>query len=159
MSYIIPLIGYNSPPLSLNQRAHWAKTRSTAQKLAREVIRSANIAMLLYAQAEEGTARLPAGASLFGAGDPPGPAYLILSGQVRVERQRDDDNPAPTVKAAADALVRYGLVSSDDHRVMTRSVLIHAVDKMPPLHFYGRGLRQPARLWLSVDDLTQAGAA
>ena len=46
MSYIIPLIGYNSPPLSLNQRSHWAKTRSTAQKLAGEVIRSANVVKL-----------------------------------------------------------------------------------------------------------------
>lgn len=33
-----------------------------------------------------GVARVPAGTALFHAGDPPGPAYLILSGQVRVER-------------------------------------------------------------------------
>ena len=138
MSYIIPLIGYNSPPLSLNQRAHWAETRSAAQKLAGEVIRSANVV------------KLPKGLER---------VHVTLHWAPAVERQRDDDNPAPTVKAAADALVRYGLVTSDDHRVMTRSVQIHAVDKMPPLHFYGRGLRQPARLWLSVDDLTQAGAA
>ena len=137
MSYIIPLIGYNSPPLSLNQRAHWAKTRSAAQKLAREVIRSANVV------------KLPKGLER---------VHVTLHWAPAVERQRDDANPTPTVKAAADALVRYGLVPSDDHRVMTRSVLIHAVDKMPPLHFYGKGMRQPARLWLSVDNLTQAGA-
>lgn len=108
---------YASPPLSLNDRMHWARTQGIKNQLQSDVI----VLALLK--------KLPKGCAK---------ADITLVWHPSVKRRRDSDNPFPTVKAAVDALVKYGLVADDSSDIVTTRVLIG-------------DLRSPARLLLQIE--------
>lgn len=135
-THVIPLPGYSAPPLSQNRRQHWAAERKIKQQLQGVVLQ--------WAQA----VKLPKGRQQ---------VAVTLHWEPSVERRRDVDNYFDTVKPCIDALVRYGLVSDDDHRIVTPQVKIHPVAALQRLHFIGLARKQPARLWLTVEDLSPSG--
>jgi Holliday junction resolvase RusA-like endonuclease len=133
-TWTIPLPGYTTPPLSQNRRQHWAAERKIKQQLQGVVIQ--------WAQA----VKLPKGRQK---------VTITLHWEPSVERRRDVDNYFDTVKPCVDALVRYGLCADDDHRIVLPQVKIHPVAALPKLHYVGSlRQRQPARLWLTVEDLS-----
>lgn len=90
---------YGKPPLTANQRLHWAvKARLTA-----DVRRDA----MLLAR----SARLPRGVDH---------ATIRLHYVPRDRRRRDADNLVPTLKAACDGLVDAGLTADDTPDQMTK---------------------------------------
>ena len=90
---------YATPPLTANQRLHWAaKARTTA-----DVRRTA----MLLARA----AKLPQGVEH---------VTIELHYTPRDRRRRDADNLVPTLKAACDGLVDAGLVPDDTPDQMTK---------------------------------------
>lgn len=90
---------YATPPLTANQRLHWAvKARTTA-----DVRRTA----MLLARA----AKLPQGVEH---------VTIELHYTPRDRRRRDADNLVPTLKAACDGLVDAGLVPDDTPDLMTK---------------------------------------
>lgn len=92
----IPL-PWKSPPLTLNQRMHWAtKARETAR------IRSI-------------VALLAKGLTI----NPPIEVELVWT--VPDRRRRDVDNPASTVKVCVDALRDAGVIADDHSRIVVRS--------------------------------------
>lgn len=101
---------YAWPPLSLNDRLHWAARRRIAVKFADDVTWLAK------------GARLPTGLDRVG---------IVLHWQVRDKRRRDTDNPMASVKVAVDALTRYGLVPDDDSEHVTSGVVIAYVPARP----------------------------
>ncbi len=134
MTWVIPLPGYTSPPLSLNDRMGWAQARRVRQKFQGDVLlmaRSAGLPLRL------------------------GFVHVKLHWAPAVVRRRDSDNPQASLKAARDALVRYGVVPDDDLGHMSSDVVIEPVCKAAPSLGYctGRGVRihVGARLWLTVE--------
>lgn len=93
----LPIVGYPRPPLTLNQRHHWAAASRLRKQLA------ADLAMQLRA-------------ALRGLGargvTPVPPLTITLEWVVPDRRRRDNDNITPTVKVAADVLC--GLLGIDD---------------------------------------------
>lgn len=110
---------WDRPPLSLNQRLHWARKA--------QISRAVKEAVQLIASAK----RLPRGLEA---------AAITLHWQPTVNRRRDVDNPTPTLKAAVDALVLYGLVADDDSAHVLSGCRIEPVADV-------------ARLWLRIVEL------
>lgn len=100
---------YQRPPLSLNDRMHWAaKARLT--KEIRSYVR------------EFCTYRVPTLER----------AHITLHWVPRDRRRRDTDNPFPTLKAAIDGVKDAGIVPDDDARHVTSSVEIDDPDPLDP---------------------------
>lgn len=87
------VLPYTRPPLSLNQRIHWTKQRITITQIKSD-------ASWLALQA-----KLPKAVPF---------TDIELVYYPPDNRRRDDHNITPTLKAAVDGLVRYGLVADDD---------------------------------------------
>ncbi len=104
---------YSKPPLSMNDRQHWAvKARITAG------VRTS-------------TARLAKAASV-----PTGLPHVTvtLCYRPKSNRKRDADNLVPVLKACCDGLVDHGLTADDTPDLMTKAMpVIHpAVKGQPP---------------------------
>lgn len=101
MTHTIPL-PWLTPPLSANQRMHWAaKARTT-----REVRQTA----CLLARKAPRTDRL----------------VVTLHYRPRVKRRRDTVNLGPLVKVLVDGLIDAGIAPDDDHEhVSTPEPVIH----------------------------------
>lgn len=104
---------YSKPPLSMNDRQHWAaKARITAG------VRTS-------------TARLAKAASV-----PTGlpHATVTLCYRPKANRKRDADNLVPVLKACCDGLVDHGLTADDTPDLMTKAMpVIHpAIKGQPP---------------------------
>lgn len=97
---------WKKPPLTLNQRMHWAKKAQITKMLrdsARYLARN----------------RVPE----LGACD------VTLVWHPRDRRRRDADNPFPTLKALADGLVDAGVVADDTPDLMGKDVRIGPVER------------------------------
>jgi crossover junction endodeoxyribonuclease RusA len=105
------VLPYTKPPLSLNQRLHWA----VKAKLVKEV--------------RTATAQLAKQAQI-----PPLEAVEItLIYTPKTARKRDTDNLFATLKPAVDGLVDAGVIADDNTEIVTKlSVLIAPVSKTAP---------------------------
>jgi len=99
------LLPYPRPPLSLNQRLHWA----AKAKITKQIID--DVTVLAHASS------VPKGLVRVG---------IVLHWSAKTNRRRDTDNPAPTLKAAIDALTRYGLTADDDSTHVTSGTTIES---------------------------------
>jgi crossover junction endodeoxyribonuclease RusA len=108
---------YSSPPLSMNDRTHWR----TQLAIKRQI--DGDVRLLALHK------RLPKGCAK---------ADITLVWHPSVKRRRDTDNPMPTLKAAIDSLVRYGLVADDSSDIVSSGVVIGE-------------LRSPAELILRIE--------
>ncbi len=96
-----------APPLTANQRHHWAKRASITK----------NVRQAAYFLAR----RLPVGQPHI---------TVTLNYQPKDNRRRDADNLVPTLKALCDGLVDAGLVSDDTPDLMTKRMpVIHPAAK------------------------------
>jgi hypothetical protein len=86
---------YDTPPLSLNGRMHWAKER----RIKADLRWTARILALNYG--------IPRGLEH---------VNITLIYVPAVMRRRDEDNMIPTLKPIVDGLVDYGLVPDDTHQ-------------------------------------------
>lgn len=111
---------YPRPPLTLNQRMHWAPKLQIQRQIADDVT------LLAHA------AKLPTGLDR---------VEIVLCWHARLNRRRDTDNPAPTLKAAIDALTRYGLTADDDSEHVTSGVVIESGAPVDALWLSIRELR------------------
>lgn len=101
MTHHIPL-PWTSPPLSANDRMHWAQKA----RITREVRQTA----CLLARKAPRTDRL----------------VVTLHYRPRVTRRRDTVNLGPFIKALVDGLIDAGLAPDDDHgHVSTPEPIIH----------------------------------
>lgn len=92
MTLLVVRLPWLSPPLSLNDRDHWATHAAKVQEVrdaARWVIRAARLP------------RLPA-------------AEIVLCWRVRDFKRRDNDNLVATLKPCIDALVDEGVLADDN---------------------------------------------
>lgn len=89
---------YTRPPLSLNDRGHWAKKARATRDVRRDV------ALVLRA------ARIPAVSRV----------SVQLVYVPRDNRRRDTDNLVATLKAVADAVVDVGVVPDDTPAYMSK---------------------------------------
>lgn len=137
MTYKIPIVGYDTPPLTKNTMPRNPFALAAKQKKIKA-------ATLLACRA----LRLPKGLTRV--------EVLLHYCPRTVQARRDEDGLAPTLSPALDALVDYGMFADDDHRIVRSGQRIEPVDPFTPLHWYGMGGRQPARLWLEVEDLSPA---
>lgn len=130
---IIPVGGsYPSPPLSLNQRLGWQRTNAIKREFASQVRKSC-----LVVRPPRGLTRI----------------MVTLHWAPAIRRDRDDVNPYPTVKAAVDVLVAYGVIDNDTHDKVLHRVRIEDVCKVPPVFLLG-GKPHHTRVWLSIVDLS-----
>ena len=107
-------------PLSLNDRLHWAaKARAT---------KSIRTCVALDAKAQK-----------VGSHDH---VHVQLEWTPRVNRTRDVDNPAPTLKAAVDGIVSAGVIPNDDPKHVT-----HHATVIHPAHAQ-TGTRVRLRVWV-----------
>lgn len=104
MMWTVPL-PYKRPPLSLNDRMHWAQ--------------KAKITKELRLLAKVGARHIP----------DLGKCHVELVWYVNDRRRRDSDNPFPTLKALADGLVDAEVVEDDTHDLMSKTVRIVFVPK------------------------------
>ena len=118
-TYVLDL-PYERPPLTANQRMHWAKKA----RIVSEVRRTA--AWLARSQ------HLPRGVEH---------ALISLVWVPSTQRRRDPSNLMPTQKAIVDGLVDYGLVPDDTPDYVT--------EVMPRIAAVQRGKRR-SRLRLSI---------
>lgn len=96
---------YRRPPLSLNDRMHWAvKARITKDLRRLASVKARHIPDL-------------------------GRCAVELVWYVNDRRARDQDNPYPTLKALCDGLVDAEIVADDTHDLMTKNVRIVYVPK------------------------------
>lgn len=115
---------YSKPPLSMNQRLHWAKRN----QLTQDIRQAAKLLARL--------ARLPKGLEHVDVGLHYAPGD---------NRRRDSDNLTPILKAACDGLVDYGLTEDDTHQQMTKHMaVIHPAMKTPPGP-------NGSRIWLTIE--------
>lgn len=111
MNLIIDL-PYDKPPLSMNDRQHWAmKARITAG------VRRSTKRLAKAAQAPTGLEH----------------AAVTLHYRPRDNRRRDTDNLVPVLKACCDGLVDHGLTTDDTPDLMTKA--------MPVIHESIKGSR------------------
>lgn len=96
---------FEKPPLNANQRLHWAKKA----QLTRE-IRDATRLLAV-------SAKLPKGATHLDV-------EMVVTPKTRA--RRDADNLVPTLKAACDGLVDYGIVPDDTPQWMTKHMPVIA---------------------------------
>jgi crossover junction endodeoxyribonuclease RusA len=95
------------PPLSLNDRTHWARKADLSKQLRQQTH------WLAAAQ------RLPKRVSF---------AEVVLTYHPTTQRRRDTDNLFATLKPCIDGLVDYGLVEDDNNRFMLSSCVIGPVE-------------------------------
>lgn len=96
---------WSSPPLSLNQRLHWAaRARKTAEV--------------------RGAAHVLAKQHRLHVGGPHPHVEVTLHYRPRDNRVRDVDNPIPTLKACCDGLVDAGVVVDDAPTHMTKHMTV-----------------------------------
>lgn len=117
---------YSSPPLSLNSRMHHMKEAAERRQILSDV------GWLARAK------HLPKHLDRI---------HVVLVWRPKQIRRRDSDNPAPTVKACIDALVRYDLVVDDDARHVTHHVEI----REPEAH---RRVPGSHGMWLVIIDMS-----
>lgn len=79
------------------------------------------------------SARLPKGLDL---------VEIILHWQPNTRRQRDTDNPTPTLKALIDGLRDYGLIVDDDSTHVTSRCVIEPIGRF-------------SQTWLTITELTR----
>lgn len=115
---------YTSPPLSQNRRMHHMKEHAERKQILQDV------GWLARAK------KLPTGLSAI---------HVTLLWRPKQIRRRDSDNPAPTIKACIDALVRHGVVPDDSSRYVSSEAQI--VDGRCPA---------PHGLWLVVYETSGA---
>jgi crossover junction endodeoxyribonuclease RusA len=84
---------YINPPLSGNDRMHWAETNTWRQQIKRDVA--------WLARSVDLPKDLPR-------------VVVVLHWQPSLRRRRDSDNLYPTLKPCLDGLVAYGLTADDD---------------------------------------------
>lgn len=104
---------YAKPPLSMNDRQHWAvKARITAG------VRASTARLAKVACVPTGLAH----------------ATVTLCYRPKANRKRDADNLVPVLKACCDGLVDHGLTDDDTPDLMTKAMpAIHpAVKGQPP---------------------------
>lgn len=104
---------YQTPPLSLNRRLHWAREAATKQQL--------KFASYALARNE----RIPKLDK----------AIVTLHWVPKDNRRRDTDNPAPTLKSLIDGLVKAEVVVDDSSQYVQSSVVIDPPSKSDP-HLY-----------------------
>lgn len=109
-SYLISLPGYSKPPLSLNDRMHWATRSRHAAALKQAAWAGAKAEHIPHLEA----------------------AVITLHYLPRDERRRDADNLFATLKPCVDGIRDAGVVSEDTHDVVTPRVQIHAPLKGQP---------------------------
>lgn len=101
------VLPWDKPPLSLNQRMHWAKEsqwKKTLRQTAFVLARSARIPDL-------------------------GRCYVELYYSPATRRTRDEDNPVATLKPLADGLVDAGVVADDTPDLMSKTVAFGPITK------------------------------
>lgn len=103
---------YTRPPLSLNDRMHWA-TKARLTKEIRAYVREAC------------TYRVPDLTR----------AHVVLHWVPRDRRRRDTDNPFPTLKAAIDGIRDAGVVPDDSSEYVTSAVVLDPPQPKDP-HVY-----------------------
>jgi Holliday junction resolvase RusA-like endonuclease len=99
---------YLAPPLTLNQRMHWAPRNRITQEIKQAVYVLAH-GVNLPQDLERVT--------------------VTLHWRPATNRKRDNDNLAPTLKAAIDGLVWYGLVQDDNTDHLTSATVIDPTGK------------------------------
>jgi hypothetical protein len=114
-THLIDLHPFLAPPLSLNRKMHWAKEERIKADL-RTLVRA--------------RCRIPATDHI----------HVWLRWQPRVKRNRDGDNPTPTIKPCVDQLVKCGVVVDDTTEHVTHKPL----ELLP-------ACKDQARLWLVVE--------
>lgn len=106
LTWTIPLDPFTKPPLTLNEKLHWARANARKNDLIENVFWRAK------------QQKIPTVDKI----------AVTLHWLPRVERRRDGDNPFPTIKACVDGLVKAGVVVDDDHtRVVHRGVVFHEI--------------------------------
>lgn len=122
-SWTLPLYGLTRPPITLNSRLNrWELSRR------KQMLRDLTIVSGRKARVPKGLDRIT----------------VVLHWQPQYVRDRDEDNPAPTVKPCVDALVTpLGVIPRD-----TRA---HYTVAAPVIY---DGWAEPGRLWLVVIDLS-----
>lgn len=105
---------YTRPPLSLNDRMHWAPKGKITREI-RDYVREA----CWY--------RVPTLER----------AHIELHWVPRDRRRRDTDNPYPTLKAAIDGIRDATVIADDDSTRVTSAVVIDDPDPKDP-HIYLR---------------------
>lgn len=116
---------YTSPPLSLNRHTHHMK-----EARLRDQVKS-DVGWLVRA------AKVPKGLDRI---------HVTLLWHPKHPGTRDTDNPSPTLKPAIDALVKYGVVSDDNHLHVSSSVEI--ADTPADRTGWKHGM------WLVINDIT-----
>lgn len=96
---------FETPPLNANQRLHWAKKA----QLTREIREATRLLAM--------SAKLPKGATHLDV-------EMVVTPKTRA--RRDADNLVPTLKAACDGLVDYGIVPDDTPQWMTKHMPVIA---------------------------------
>ena len=94
---------YDKPPLGLNDRMHWRPANRWRQQIKNDTITLAK------------QAKLPTGLDRI---------HVTLVWYPKDRRNRDSDNPTPTLKAAIDGLVKYGLIPDDNSEHVTSECVI-----------------------------------
>ena len=109
-AYAIHTFPWPSPPLTMNQRLHWAaKAKLTA------MVREA--------------------AALKLRGFPPvHRVEVTLTWVVRTKHRRDAENPIPTLKALCDGIVDAGVVLDDVPELMTKHMPVIRYDPTVEAH-------------------------
>lgn len=123
MTYVLEL-PWQTPPLSLNDRKHWAvKARDTA------AVRTT--VTLLLRQAKVPALRTP--------------VDVELRYTPRDNRRRDRDNLVATFKPCVDAIVEHGVIPDDTAEYLSAS--------MPVITAKGDG-HATGRMWLLITEAT-----
>lgn len=104
---------YTSPPLTANQRMHWARRAKITARLRAEACAKANLADI----------------------PPLGRCEVSLTWFVRDKRRRDADNIVPTLKAWADGLVDAHVTVDDTPEYMRKLMpaIVYRPDAVPHL--------------------------
>ena len=105
------VLPYDKPPLSLNQRLHWAVKAKLVKDVRATTARLAEQLQIPPLQAVE----------------------ITLIYTPKTARKRDTDNLFATLKPAVDGLVDAGVLADDNTEIVKRlSVLIGPVSKTAP---------------------------
>lgn len=104
---------YTTPPLTLNQRLHWAAKHRETARIRHDVGALAR-------------------AALERRHTPMTRAHVDLWWTPKDARRRDTDNPAPTLKACIDGLRDAGVFLDDDSATVSSRVVIGPPDKADP---------------------------
>lgn len=104
---------YTAPPLTANQRLHWAPKAELVKQIRGDVATLAR------------SKRLPLGLDRI---------EVTLHWQAPDRRRRDSDNLYPTLKACIDGLRDAGVVVDDDSTRVTSNCVVHEGPADPTLY-------------------------